>query len=34
LSSDSGAKWIRGYEKLSSNCLANVDFYYPLGFRH
>src|SRR5215216_1940265 len=25
LSSDSGAKWIRGYESLSSNCLANVD---------
>jgi hypothetical protein len=31
LSSDSGAKWIRGYESLSSNCLANVDLI-PLEF--
>jgi hypothetical protein len=32
LSSDSGAKWIRGYENLSSDCLANVDLI-PLVFR-
>src|ERR1041385_3689490 len=32
LSSDSGAKWIRGYESLSSDCLANVDLI-PLEFR-
>jgi len=27
VSSDSGAKWIRGYEKLSSNGFANVESY-------
>jgi hypothetical protein len=29
-SSDSGAKWIRGYESLSSNYIAKIDLKYRL----